>query len=130
MNNQILIQIHNFIGKNNEYGDVRLDQGKYPEVFINGMWSPICGHWFWDNNNGATLFCKKLDPQFRSGVVSRKRVTLTKNAVRVGRCEKWRNDQWLKCTGPCNGNGIGGSCPWGGRCSRGNRAGIEIRCNR
>ena len=107
-----------------------MDQDKYPEVFINGMWYPICGHYFWDNNNGANLFCRKLNPQYKNGVVLKTRRRLKKNAVRVGRCNG--NDQWLKCRGQCNGNGIGGTCPgfWGGRCNRGDRAGIEIRCNR
>ena len=40
---------------------VRLVDGKYPEVLTNdGSWAPICGHWFWDNNYGARLFCRQL----------------------------------------------------------------------
>ena len=113
-----------------------MDKRKYPEVFINSMWYPICGHWFWDNNIGATLFCRKLNPECRSGFVSRKNVRLNKKAVRVGKCNG--NDQWLKCKGGCNGNGMGNArCQWRrgwfsgwnvAKCSRGDPSGIEITC--
>ena len=40
---------------------VELKYGKNPIVKTNdGKWTPICGHWFWDNNYGARLFCKQL----------------------------------------------------------------------
>ena len=38
-------------------GSVRLVEEKFPEVFWNGVWTPICGHWFWNNDYGADLFC-------------------------------------------------------------------------
>jgi hypothetical protein len=31
-----------------------------PEVFWKNKWMPICGHAFWDSNNGATTICKQL----------------------------------------------------------------------
>ena len=93
-------------------------------MFINGRWSPICGHWFWDNNNGATLFCQKLDPKFVSGKVSRINKRLGSDAVRVGKCR--RNDQWPKCTWGCNDLGKGNrGCA---RCGRGQNASIAIKC--
>ena len=50
-------------------GNVRLKDGKYPEISIDGMWSPICGIWFWESNIGAKLFCRKLNPKYVYGTV-------------------------------------------------------------
>ena len=36
-----------------------LDDGT-PELFFYEKWVPICGHWFWDNDFGATYFCQLL----------------------------------------------------------------------
>ena len=33
-----------------------------------GAWYHLCGHYFWDNNNGATKFCRMLS--FHSGTHS------------------------------------------------------------
>ena len=41
-------------------GDVRLLDDGTPEYYLNGDWYPICGHYFWDNDHGATAFCRKL----------------------------------------------------------------------
>ena len=30
------------------------------EVFKDGQWGTVCGHWFWDSNDGANIVCKKL----------------------------------------------------------------------
>lgn len=38
--------------------DVRIKNG-YAYIYEES-WEPICGHYFWDNNVGATAFCKKL----------------------------------------------------------------------
>ena len=98
---------------------------------MNGMWSPICAHWFWNNNIGATLFCKKLDPKkYRFGKWKKSNQKLESDAVRVGACR--RNDKWLKCTGGCNDLGKGDrKCNlWSvAKCARGNFAKLEISCN-
>merc|ERR1712039_1111068 len=44
-------------------GLVRLDDNNIAEISFKGNWFPICGHWFWDNANGANLFCQKLGSQ-------------------------------------------------------------------
>lgn len=31
-----------------------------PQIFQDGTYHPICGHWFWDNNEGAKSYCKQL----------------------------------------------------------------------
>ena len=87
-------------------GDVTLHKGKIPEVYWNGQWSPICGHYFWDNNVGVNLFCQKLG--FSSGVVRRTRTKLKFDAIRIGKCRA--TDHWLNCTGGCNDLAIGGRC--------------------
>jgi len=106
-------------------GAVQLRNGKYPEVFLNGIWSPICGHWFWNTNFGANLFCQELTSNPAStGQVIRRKYAFGKDAIRIGRCES--NDQWLSCTGGCNDLGTGKGCA---DCRKGQKASIEIKCN-
>merc|ERR1712079_1001453 len=50
-----------------------------PEVYINGNYRPICGHFFWDNDNGADLFCKQLNSQYRSGEITSSKYSLQLN---------------------------------------------------
>jgi len=46
-------------GNNCQYADVRLDNG-LAYVWDGSDWDEICGHWFWNNNNGATAVCNRL----------------------------------------------------------------------
>ena len=72
-----------------------------PELYQNGIWSPICGHWFWDNQHGATLFCQELKGKLYTGRITSNRYTqtLASKGVNVGRCDK--NDKSImECTGP------------------------------
>ena len=55
-----------------------------PWVVFQGSWYPICGHYFWDNNNGATTFCQKLG--FGSGVMHRQRDAYSKDSMPIGKC--------------------------------------------
>ena len=71
-----------------------------PEVFHSGGWHPICGHGFWDNDNGATTLCKRLG--FASGTLTRTNATYSKNAVPVGSCNA--GEPFTKCTGKCPGS--------------------------
>ena len=107
---------------------VRLVDGKYPEVWLNGTWSPICGHYFWDNDYGATMFCKQLNATFDSGIVIRRPdKPLESDAIRVGKCQNDTIDtQWLQCTGACNDLGKGNGCAM---CGAGELASIEIECS-
>ena len=90
------------------------------------MWSPICGHWFWDNDFGATLFCQKLtsDPTSTGYVIRRTDKPLEKDAIRIGKCLS--NDQWLSCSGGCNDLGTGQGCA---DCDANSPASVEIKCN-
>ena len=94
-------------------------------MYFHGKLSPICGHYFWDNNNGAALFCQKLDPKFNSGTVIRHTdKQLDSDAVKVGKCQS--NDQWFHCTGGCNELETGNGCA---KCATGEMASIEIKCH-
>ena len=111
------------------YQDVRLKDGKFPEVFLNGIWSPICGHWFWDTDFGANLFCQRLtsDPASTGQVIRRWDKRLEKDAIRIGNCLS--NDQWLSCSGGCNDLGTGKRCNNIDTCGAKQPASIEIKCS-
>ena len=108
-----------------------LRDGKFPEVFLNGKWSPICGHWFWDNDYGAELFCQKLDPTYTHGTVTKRRdKPLESDGIRIGKClsgDIRGGDKWLGCTGGCNDLGTGNGCA---QCAAGQGASVEIYCER
>ena len=111
--------------------------GGIPEVEVNGRYRPICGHYFWDNNYGADLFCKELDRKYRSGKITAGYsgvfgvYNLGSDAIRIGKCRE--GDSWLRCSGGCNDNQVGGQCPsirtGNGQCTAGARAGIKIECS-
>ena len=82
--------------------EARLIDGKFPEVKVGGHWGPICGPWFWDNNYGATLFCKLLDSKYTSGtVIRRPDRPLMSYGVMIGICRSTDEDL-AKCTGGNN----------------------------
>ena len=91
---------------------MRLVDGDKPEVFYNNRWTPICGHYFWNNNNGADLFCQQFKSQgYLSGTINKGTVseyTLNTDALKIGQCNK--GDSWLGCTGGCNNLQVGGQC--------------------
>ena len=100
---------------------VRLKEGKFPEVFWNGKWVPICGHNFWDSNYGGNLFCQKLNSSlFTSGIVTRSNKPLEIDGLRIGKC--LAQDDWLSCTG--GGNFLKEE----GLCVAGDVASVEIEC--
>ena len=101
---------------------VRLGSDDIAEVYFNEKWVPICGHWFWDNNIGATLFCQKLG--FESGAIN-ERFELKNDGLRVGQCNS--GDAWLQCS-RCNELQVGGQCDGGGSCNRGQTAAFSISC--
>ena len=108
-------------------------QNEKPEVYHNGQWRPICGHYFWNNNNGADLFCQKLDRRYRSGNIIAGYLggfgmyPLPSDGLKIGECKN--NDNWLTCSGGCNDMNVGGQCRFGGNCGSGSNAGIKIRCS-
>ena len=113
---------------------VQLRNGKYPEIWLNNQWSPICGHYFWSNDYGATLFCQNLNSTHTYGIATKKdsAIPLTSDGIRVGAC-KSQDSSLSSCTGGCNDFGqTGGYCsdkkPMGG-CGVGKKAMFEIECD-
>ena len=108
--------------------DLRLRENKYPEILINDKWSPICGHHFWDNKYGATIFCQKLSSEYTSGKVKNTGLPLVSDGVRIGQCNS-QDKSFSSCSGGgCNDYPeVGGQCG-GGNCSAGQAATIEIEC--
>ena len=106
--------------------DVRLKDGKFPEVFLNGIWSPICGHYFWNNDFGANLFCQRLtsNPTSTGNVIKRTDKPLESDGIRIGGCLRY--DDWLSCSGGCNDLGTGQGCA---DCDANSPASIEIKCS-
>ena len=104
-------------------GDVAISHDGAPYVFWNSRWSPICGHYFWDSKNGATLFCKELN--YESGTItngaygiSESGETYDVDAFRIGGCND--GDDWRNCKAGCNDYQLGGSCGNGDRNDIGN----------
>ena len=99
-------------------------------VLRNNKYVPICGHYFWNGNAGANLFCQELGGTGGSiigGTYGAGKVPLPEDGLQVGKCES--GDSWLQCTGGCNSLDIGGQCQYGGNCKAGANAGVKIRCN-
>ena len=93
---------------------------------MNGIWSPLCGHYFWDTEFGANFFCQKLTSNSAStGKIIKRPEPLERDGIRVGTCLS--TDQWLSCTGGCNDLGIGKGCA---QCQAGSpyTGSIEIKC--
>ena len=70
---------------------VQLREEKYPEIWFNDKWSPICGHYFWNNNYGATLFCQELDSTYTFGSIKNSGIPLASDGIRVGKCTSQDN---------------------------------------
>ena len=93
-----------------------------PEVLYKGQYYPICGHYFWDNDDGATTVCKALG--FISGKVKKTEAKYTVDAMPVGQCKS--GEPLDKCTG--------GKNAWGnldyqnGWCKKGKAIGVQVIC--
>ena len=106
---------------------VRLTNDNFAEIYNNGKWVPICGHNFWDNNVGATLFCQQLG--YQTGILEQeskaRKIPLPADGFAIGFCNS--NDIWPQCTGKCNDHSIGGfAC---NDCRSGVLAGVKIECS-
>lgn len=107
-------------------GDVRLVDHGTPYIFWENQWSPICGHYFWNNQVGAKLFCQKLG--YQTGTFSRgSGQTYSMDSFRIGQCNT--GDTWESCTGGCNDYQSGGACSNGVKCDQTQRVKITIECN-
>jgi len=70
------------------------NQAFVPNVNFEGEWYPICGHWFWNSNDGATIVCQKLG--FDLGTHQELDAPFTKDAIQVGRCNP--GEELTSCT--------------------------------
>ena len=78
-----------------------------PYIYWDLKWHPICGHYFWDNNVGATLICNKIG--YDSGVVSRVYgETYSADSFKIGMCNI--HDNLSNCSGNCNDYRVGDYC--------------------
>ena len=92
-------------------GNVKLGSDGIPYLFWGEKWSPICGHWFWNDHEGAKAFCKELG--FSGGEVKRMRATYTEDAVAVGLCKS--GEAIGSCTGKYNHYTTTSACKMGKR---------------
>jgi hypothetical protein len=103
-------------------GDVRQqgsESNTEPQIFWSGQWYPICGHHFWDNENGAKTFCSELGGSLRR--LEQERSDYEKDAMNVGSCRP--GEKLHRCTARDNAFGQldykDGWCnkdrKWGGR---------------
>ena len=102
-------------------GDVELADDGVPNIFLDGSMHPICGNYLWDNEHGATIFCKKLG--FLSGTRELTFETMTVDAFYVGICRATDVDL-TDCTGGWNVKRLGGVS-----CAAGQKIGIKFFCS-
>ena len=101
------------------------DEAFVPEVLYGGKYYPICGHYFWDNDNGATTVCKALG--FISGARIRTDTVYEADAMPVGECKS--GEALNRCTG--GGNAWGDFGFEGGKCkkyNKGSPVGVQVIC--
>ena len=109
-------------------GDVKLEDDGTPLVLWEDVWSPICGHYFWDNQVGASIFCSKLG--YEHGEQSHDGNSYSTDGFRIGKCEE--GDDLASCTGGCNDYELGGQCSnsWsGGECMQSEPMAMTISCS-
>ena len=117
-----------FLGTICRNGDVKLNKDGTPEFFWNGKFNPICGHWFWDNQEGAISFCQKIG--YKTGFIkemweySDSKKIYAEDAIRVGKCHA--GEQLETCSGGYNDKGIGNG---GTNCAAGEKVAFMIHCD-
>lgn len=120
------------------HGDVSIRgnplEWNIPEVYVGNEWRPICGEYFWDNDNGANRICGALG--YLGGDIRGKNPTLPEklvNPIMVGMCLP--GELPIHCTGGQNDLRVYGSSThpsaqyWIGRCTN-EFMKVEVRCNR
>ena len=102
-----------------------MEKGKafVPEILYQDNYYPICGHFFWDNDNGATTVCKLLG--FKSGKRTKSLVKFGVDAMPVGDCKP--SEDLRKCTG--GGNAWGRFDYRNGWCKKGTSVGVTVTCD-
>ena len=102
-------------------------EGNIAKICYNGRLVPICGHYFWENNNGARLFCKMLG-KGGGNVNKNQDIELTEDAYYAGTCSS-ADKNITKCSAGGNHHTLGGTEFLGGSsCNKGSKAAISIGC--
>ena len=109
-------------------GAVKLD-GVIPMIYWGGKWSPICGHYFWNNDNGVNKFCKALGYDYgQKWKTNQKSQSI---GFWIGKCKN--KDHFPRCTGGCNKRSHGGSCKThllgGPSCDKRKHNLIKVECH-
>ena len=112
--------------------DVKLENegdstGLTPYIFWNHTWTPICGEYFWNNNEGATLICQKLG--YDNGTQTNVRATYPQDSFMLGMCKS--GDTLFDCTGGCNDYIVGGYCSDDAykHCNKDGEVKVTIQCS-
>ena len=94
-----------------------------PEVLFEGKYHPICGHYFWNDNVGATAVCNLLG--FNNGKMTQTKAKYDVDAMPVGQCKA--GEELTKCTG--GGNAWGNFGYDNGWCKKGYEIGVTVTCD-
>ena len=109
-------------------GDVKLGTDGTPFIYWDNQWVPICGHFFWDNQEGAKLFCQKMG--YMSGQFSGRGSwqKYSTDSFRIGKCNA--GDEWESCSGGCNDYQKGSRCSNNrlAKCDKNQKVKITIKC--
>merc|ERR1719291_446774 len=112
----------------NQLSAIAANEKFVPYVCYNGEFYRICGHFFWDNDDGATTVCKALG--FNSGKrpdSGDRSLGLSEDAMPVGTCKA--GESLDKCTGSPGFNAWGDFGNHNGWCKAGQNAGFRMYCD-
>ena len=106
-------------------GSIGENQPMYPQVRFRGSWWHVCGHYFWDSDDGAQSVCKAIG--FKDG----KRISERKDhgpgvmVMPVGKCNK--GESLVSCTGAWNNWAQPlAKTPWGGHTCQHGQVGTSV----
>ena len=102
-------------------GDVKVESDGTPKFHWNGQWAPICGHYFWNNEHGASTFCRKLG--YTGAKLEKTRASFSEDAIAIGEC--LANEELEFCSGMCNDKVVGKGCV---DCTAGKPVSLTINC--
>ena len=108
---------------------MQLEEDGTPYVYWNNSWNPICGHYFWNNQIGARLFCEKMGYTSGKHFGKDSRESYSVDSFKIGRCKE--GDRIDRCSSGCNYYKLGGSCSYFGKssCEKGEPVKFSIECS-